>query len=74
MKTGVEIDKTKKMLIRPGFEPVPVDNSVTWGLDKRHCWKAMNPGQQGEGLIEGKVLDYRVTDVLEEDFTYHGNY
>jgi len=44
-----------------GHDPVPVtkDTTVTGKPDKP-CWKAMNNGIQGEGLIKGNVLDYMI--------------
>jgi len=63
MKRGIVIDTQRKMLIYPdGRDPVPVtrDSSMTgiW------CWKAGNYGYQGEGLIDGDILDYLVPNIL----------
>ena len=67
MVKGMEIDPIKKILVYPdNHDPVPVetDNAMTG----KTCWKAMNPGRQGEGLIKGSVLDYMVSSLLEDDF------
>ena len=37
---------------------------------EQHCWKAMNPGLQGKGLIDGHYLDYLVEDVLSSGFHF----
>ena len=72
MGKGIEIDTVKKILIRPGFESIPVEKTVGWSYNKGQtaspCWKAMNPGHQGEGLIEGGILNYIVDNILERDF------
>ena len=75
MVKGVEIDKTRNILIRPGQEPVPVVMSNNWqdGDENRattKCWRAMNVGNQGEGLIQGSILDYYVKDITNGDFAY----
>ena len=57
MVNGVEVDSTKQMLIRPGFEPVPVEPSKNWDSPD-NCWLAKNIGNQGEGLIDGSLFDY----------------
>jgi len=67
MVKGMAIDPVKKILTYPdGRDPVPVemDNVMTG----KKCWKAMNPGYQGEGLIKGSILDYMVSNLLEDDF------
>ena len=38
--------------------------------DDQLCWTAMNPGYQGEGLIDGTYFDYLVNDVLSTDFRF----
>ena len=38
--------------------------------DDQLCWTAMNPGYQGEGLIDGSYLDYLVDDVMSMDFKF----
>ena len=67
MVKGMAIDSIRKILTFPdGRDPVPVEmNDVMTG---KTCWKAMNPGHQGEGLIKGSVLDYMVSNLLEDDF------
>ena len=68
MQKGIDIDTQKEMLVYPdGRDPVPVvmDTAMTG----KQCWKAMNHGKQGEGLIKGNVLDYYVPNILKSDFT-----
>ena len=70
MKKGVDIDTQREMLIySDGRNPVPVirDSSMT-GDANRECWKVMNYGHQGEGLIKGKIFDYVVPHILSSDF------
>jgi len=62
MVNGIEVDSTKQMLIRPGFEPVPVEPSKTWDSPD-NCWLAKNVGNQGEGLIKGSIYDYIVSSI-----------
>ena len=38
--------------------------------DDQLCWTAMNPGYQGEGLIDGTYFDYLVNDVFSTDFKF----
>lgn len=33
-------------------------------LTGRLCWTAINPGYQGEGLIDGPYFDYVVNDIV----------
>ena len=64
MKKGVEIDTRKKILIYPdGRNPVPVNEDHA--MAGKGCWKAINYGNQGEGLIEGNVLDYVMGNIME---------
>ena len=71
---GVEIDEMRKLLFLPGKAPVPVEWKPMWRFMERHkknmqhCWAAMNPGNQGKGLIDGHYLDYLVEDVLSSGF------
>ena len=67
MVKGMDVDPIKKILTYPdNRNPVAVEmDSVMIG---KTCWKAMNPGHQGEGLIKGSIFDYVVTSVLEDDF------
>ena len=78
MVKGIEIDAVKGILIRPGFESVPVEKTVTWSYNKDQttgpCWKAMNPGHQGEGLIEGTILNYIVDNILEKDYFFKNGF
>ena len=73
---GVEIDTVRKILILPGKEPVPVMRRPVWSFMEREvaddqlCWTAMNPGYQGEGLIDGTYFDYLVDDVLSTGFVF----
>ena len=73
---GVEIDTVRKILILPGKEPVPVMRRPVWSFMEREvaddqlCWTAMNPGYQGEGLIEGVHRDYIVEKVLDSGFVF----
>ncbi|XP_065893478.1 inter-alpha-trypsin inhibitor heavy chain H3-like [Dysidea avara] len=64
MKKGINIDTKREMLIfSNGRDPVPVArDSVMTG---KWCWKSKNYGNQGEGLIEGNVLDYLVPNILD---------
>jgi len=67
MVKGMAIDPMKKMLIYPdNHNPVTVE--MNYVMTDKRCWKAMNPGYQGEGLIKGSVLDYMVSNLLEDDF------
>ena len=73
MIKGVDIDSQKQLLIYPdNHDPVPVttDTKMT-GDSNKPCWKAMNNGIQGEGLIKGNILDYVVSNILEDDFTFN---
>jgi len=66
MVNGIEVDSTREMLIRPGFEPVPVKPSKTWDSSD-NCWLATNIGNQGEGLIEGSIYSYIVNSIESTD-------
>ena len=68
MVKDVEVDSTKYMLIRPGFEPVPVELSKTWDKSDK-CWLVKNTGNQREGLIEGSIYDYIVTSIESTDLS-----
>ena len=72
MNNNVTIDPVKMILIRPGFEAIPVIKDKKWVYNKgasSECWRAMNVGHQGEKLIEGNILDYVVEDIKERKFT-----
>ena len=67
----------RKILILPAKEPVPVMCRPVWSFMEREvaddqlCWTAMNPGYQGEGLIEGVHKDYiYVENVLDSRFVF----
>jgi len=64
MKRGMDIDTQREMLIySDGRDPVPVTrDSVMTG---KWCWKVKNFGHQGEGLIEGDILDYVMPSILD---------
>ena len=76
------MDKVRKLLFMPNKSPVPVEWKPVWRfLEKRmadketgqHCWVAMNPGNQGKGLIDGHYLDYLVEDVLSSGFQFRSS-
>ena len=75
-RKGIEIDEVRKILVMPGKNPVPIMRKPVWSFMEREqsddqlCWTAMNPGYQGEGLIDGKYFDYLVDDVLNDSFWY----
>ena len=72
MRKGVDIDTKKSLLtFSDGRDPVPVkrDSSMT-GDSEQQYWKAMNNGNQGEGLIQGKILDYVVAHILEKTIKF----
>ena len=60
MVKGMSVDPIKKILTYPDSrDPVAVElDDVMTG---KTCWKAMNPGHQGERLIEGNILEYMVS-------------
>ena len=69
MQKGADVDTHKEILVyADGRDPVPVvkDTVMTGKL----CWKAMNFGKQGEGLIKGKILDYYVSSILKTDLNF----
>ncbi len=76
-RDGVDIDTVRKILIMPNKEPVPVMRRPVWAFmereekDDKLCWTAMNPGYQGEGLIDGSYFDYLVDDVMSTDFKFN---
>ena len=76
-RQGVVLDGVRKILLLPGKEPVPVQRKPLWAFMEREvtsddtlCWTAMNPGYQGEGLIDGNYFDYLVDDVLSTEFKF----
>ena len=69
MGKRVHLNKQRQMLVfSDGRYPVPVikDSTMT-GDSRKECWKAMNFGNQGEGLIIGKILNYVVPHLLSDD-------
>ena len=67
MVKGITIDPIRKILTYPdGHDPVSIEKGDV--MTGKTCWKAMNPGHQGEGLIKGSVLYYMVSNLLEDDF------
>ena len=63
MKKGIEIDTQKNVLIYPDdHDPVPVIEDFV--MAGRKCWKSMNYGNQGEGFIQGDILDYVMKNIL----------
>ena len=66
MVNGIAVDSTRKVLVRSGFEPVPVVSSKNWNSPD-NCWLAKNAGNQGEGLIEGSIYDYIVSSIESTD-------
>lgn len=79
-RSGVVLDSVRKILMVPGQEPVPVQRKPLWAYMEREvhsadsdklCWVAMNPGYQGEGLIDGVYFDYLVDDVLSTEFKFN---
>ena len=79
---GVAVDEVRKLLFMPNKSPVPVEWRPIWRfMEKRradeetvqHCWAAMNPGDQGKGLIDGHYLDYLVEDVLSSGFQFESS-
>ena len=72
MTKGIDIDVQKQILIYPDSrDPVPVTKDTkTTGNPNKPCWKTMNIGIQGEGLIKGNILDYMVSNILADDFAF----
>ena len=61
----VELDEVHKILILPGKESVPVQRKPQWERENGDCSNfCMNPGFQGDGLIDGNLVD----DVLSTEF------
>ena len=68
MQKGIDVDIQKELILySDGRDPVPVVKDTA--MTGKQCWKAMNFGKQGEGLIKGKILDYYVSSILKSDFT-----
>ena len=67
MTKNVYIDVQREMLIySDGRSPLPVTQDTV--MTGKPCWKAMNYGHQGEGLIKGNILDYVLSNILVDDF------
>lgn len=77
-RKGVEVDEIRKLLFLPNKPPIPVEWKPAWKYMEKdanmtnvqHCWTAMNPGNQGKGLIDGDYVDYLVEDVLSSGFQF----
>lgn len=75
-RSGMEIDEVQKVLPIPDKNPVSVKQQPVWGFMKqekvagKRCWVAMNRGEQGEGLIDGTYMDYKVKDILSMNFKF----
>ena len=76
------VDDAQKVLIFHDRKPVPVKQRSVWGFmkhelhevaDGKQCWTTINLSEQGEGLIEGTYMDYRVKDILSTDFLFKPN-
>jgi len=64
MSKGIHIDSQRKLLVySDDRDPITVTKHST-GTGK-WCWKAKKFGYQGEGLIEGDILDYVVHTILD---------
>ena len=74
MNKYITVDPVKEILIRPGFDAIPVIKDKKWRYNDEEasseCWRAMNVGHQGEKLIDGTILDYIVEDVKQRKFTF----
>ena len=74
MNKDITIDPVKEILIRPGFDAIPVTKDKKWQYNKEavssECWRVMNVGHQGKKLIEGTILDYIVENVNQRKFTF----
>ena len=76
MAKGIVVDQMKQILIRPDHPPVPVRLHHIWDYTHSNtdqlpsCWLVVNDGIQGEGLIDGNILDYVVDDLLQEQFSF----
>lgn len=71
MAEGIKIDPENKLLTGPRTKPVAVTKNVDNDALKpqKSCWHAVTHGNQGEGLIEGKILDYTLESIMEDNFT-----
>ena len=73
------MDEVRKLLIMPNKAPVAVEWRPVWRFMERrranqeavqYCWVAMNPGNQGRGLIDGHYLDYLVENLISSGFQF----
>ena len=65
MTKNVNIDVKREMLIySDGRNPIPVTKDTA--MTGKSCWKALNYGHQGEGLIKGNILDYVMSHILAD--------
>ena len=77
MNGDITIDPIKQILIRPGFEAIPVIKDTKWQYNEEvngECWRVMNVGHQGEKLIQGTILDYIVENVEQRKFIFKETY
>ena len=73
MNKDITVDSVREILIRPGFDAIPVKKDYKWqynGEPSSECWRVMNVGHQGEKLIEGTILDYLVEDIKQKKFMF----
>ena len=79
LRDGVRVDRIQKVLILHDNKTVPVKQRSVWGFmkhelrevaDGKQCWSTIKPGEQGEGLIDGTYVDYRVKGILSTDFQF----
>jgi len=69
MKKGIDIDTQRQMLIySDGRDSVPVARDSI--MTEKWCWKVKNFGYQEEGLIEGNILDYLVSNILNASINF----
>ena len=70
MTKNVNIDMQREMLIySDGRNPVPVTKDTA--MTGKPCWKALNYGHQGEGLIKGTILNYVMPNILVNEYHYY---
>ena len=73
MVKGIAIDPIRKILTYlDNHDPVAVEMDEV--MTGKKCWKVMNPGHQGEGLIRGSILDYMVFNLLKDDFKFKNSW
>ena len=70
MTKNVDIDVQREMLIySDGRNPIPVTKDTA--MTGKPCWKALNYGHQGEGLIKGTILNYVMPNILVDEYHYY---